>query len=474
MEKENNSNIPEETTDSVNQQPTDNRQSIDNQQHNQNYYSQYQNAPTQEGQHYNQYQPSKKSGRISTGKKVLIALMLAVSFALGGVITAFVIMPMADIDYSDLFERWLPQRQAQSGEAEVQETPDTASTPEQEEILAPPQTTGSADIGGEKPDIDQSENPIVQIAQEVGPAVVGVTVSVNQEGGGQGSGEVASGYGTGFIITKSGYIVTNYHVIEGSDSVRVTLVDGTDYEANIVGADATTDIAVIKIEATGLTVAALGDSDALRVGETVVAIGNPLGTNLAGSVTSGIVSALNRVISTGGYSQKYIQTDAAINPGNSGGPLLNIEGEVIGINTLKTYLAGYDDYGVPIGTEGIGFAIPASTVIPIIEQLMTVGFVERPGIGISCLIDVTNAYNVEGAPDGVTIVEIIEGCPADDANLMVNDIITAIDGVTINTVEELVTEIQKRSVGDPVDFTIWRDGQELVISVIIGDLNQMR
>jgi serine protease Do len=333
---------------------------------------------------------------------------------------------------------------------------------------------GSLVIGGDKPSIDQSQNPIVQIAEKVGPAVVGVTVSVNQTVEGQNPAEVASGYGTGFIITENGYIVTNNHVVTDSDSVRVTLVDGTEYEATLVGTDALTDLAVIKIEATGLTVAALGDSDALKVGETVVAIGNPLGTNLAGSVTSGIVSALNRVISTGGYSQKYIQTDAAINPGNSGGPLLNIEGEVIGVNTLKTYLAGYDDYGVPIGTEGIGFAIPARTVIPIVEQLMTQGSVERPGIGISCLVDVTNAYNVEGAPDGVTIVEVLEGYPADEAGLLANDIITAVNGVTITTVEELVTETQKYAIGEMVDFTIWRDGQGLEIKIIIGDLNKMQ
>ena len=471
-EMNNSANLPDEENQSEqNSQPIDEAAPAQQSQQysGQNNYPQYQAAPVQYYQ-----QPSKKPV-ISTGKRVLIALMLVLAFILGGVLTAFVVMPLVEADYSDLFSNWLPQdraaiEEAAPGDTDSQDSSGITIFPDED--AEKPQTTGSADIGGEKPDIDQSNNPIVQIAEQVGPAVVGVTVSINQADGGQNA-VIDSGYGTGFIISENGYIVTNNHVVQDSDSVRVTLVDGTEYEATLVGTDAASDIAVIKIEATGLTVAALGNSDELRVGETVVAIGNPLGTNLAGSVTSGIVSALNRVITTGGYSQKYVQTDAAINPGNSGGPLLNIEGEVIGINTLKTYLAGYDDYGVPIGTEGIGFAIPASTVIPIVEQLMTQGYVERPGIGISCLIDVTNAFNVEGAPDGVTVVEVIEGCPADDANLMVNDIIIAVGGVTITTVEELVEQIQNHAIGESVEFTIWRDGDELVLTVIIGDLNKM-
>ena len=199
-----------------------------------------------------------------------------------------------------------------------------------------------------------------------------------------------------------------------------------------MGADATTDLAVIKVDATGLTAAAFGSSDTLLVGETVVAIGNPLGSDLAGSVTSGIVSAVNREISTNGYSQRYIQTDAAINPGNSGGALVNINGEVIGINTLKSYLAGYDDYGVPIGTEGIGFAIPINTAKPIIEQTDERRQSGAPGIGISCLVDVTNAYNEEGAPDGITVVDVVAGSPAEKAGLQIGDVILAVDGVTVD------------------------------------------
>jgi serine protease Do len=240
-----------------------------------------------------------------------------------------------------------------------------------------------------------------------------------------------------------------------------------------VGTDKTTDLAVIKIDATGLTPAALGDSDVLEVGETVVAIGNPLGETLAGSVTSGIVSALNRDISTKGYSQQYIQTDAAINPGNSGGALVNMKGQVIGINTLKTYMAGYDDYGVPIGTEGIGFAIPINHAKPIIEQLIATGSVERPGIGINCLVDETNQYNAAGAPTGVTVAGVTKNGPAEKAGLEAGDIIIAIDGVAVDTVEALTTALKSHTIGQQVELTVWRSGQEYKAVVTIGDLNNM-
>lgn len=337
------------------------------------------------------------------------------------------------------------------------------------------QFTGETpDIGGEKPNIDQSQNPIVQIAKDVGPAVVGVTVSVNQQTTGQsGTEETESGYGTGIIIREDGYIMTNNHVVADSDSVKVTLYDGNEYPATIIGTDVATDIAVLKIDATGLTAAALGDSDQLEVGETVVAIGNPLGSDLAGSVTAGIVSALGREITTNGYSQKYIQTDAAINPGNSGGALVNTQGEVIGINTLKSYLAGYDDYGVPIGTEGIGFAIPVNNAIPIVEQLLTTGSVERPGIGISCIATADYNYNESGAPDGVIVVEVVEGGPADAAGLQNGDIITAIDGTDVTTVEELTTAIKTHKIGDKIELKVWRSGQEYRATITIGDLNEM-
>ena len=433
----------------------------------QNSYQQYQAPPT----YYNQQrQPEKKR---KSGFWVLIAFVIILSLAVGGLLTAYVVMPMINAEQAQISENAQQGQDDQQGSGpNIADNQDGPDQPAQDKP-AKPQTTSSADIGGEAPNIDQSGNPIVQIAEKVSPSVVGVTVSADQTVGGQATQSQEYGYGTGFIISENGYIATNNHVVAGSDSVQVTLIDGSEYDAQVVGVDASTDLAVLKIDAQGLTVASFGDSDALKVGETVVAIGNPLGSNLAGSVTAGIVSAKDRVISTNGYTQKYIQTDAAINPGNSGGPLVNIEGQVIGINTLKTYLAGYDDYGVPIGTEGIGFAIPTKTALPIIEQLMETGSVERPGIGISCLVDVTNAFNPEGSPEGVTVAEVVAGSPAEDANLMVGDIILDIDGTETPTVEVLTDELQKHAVGVEVEIRVWRDGEEYKTIVTVGDLNNM-
>jgi serine protease Do len=415
---------------------------------------------------YNQA-PAPKPPKKKSGLRAL-AIVLMVAFLIVGLAAGtFFLAPM--------ISEWKSVVLGESP-SELPKDNTLVPVPSESETSQPSQQSSGEvpQIGGEAPNISASDNPIVQIAKDVGPAVVGVTVSVKQEGyGQQGAEETESGYGTGIIISQDGYIVTNNHVVSGSDSVKVTLVDGTDYPAKIVGTDATTDLAVLKIDASGLTVAALGDSDALQVGETVVAIGNPLGSDLAGSVTTGIVSALGREISTNGYSQKYIQTDAAINPGNSGGALVNIRGEVIGINTLKSYLAGYDDYGVPIGTEGIGFAIPINTAKPIVEQLISSGSVVRPGIGISCLVDETNQYNPEDSPEGVTVVSVTEGGPAEVAGLQAGDIITAIGGKSVVTVEELTNTIHTYAVGDEVELSVWRNGQSYSATVTVGDLNKM-
>lgn len=407
------------------------------------------------------YKQPKKRGK---GRKALIAVLMALCLIAGCAVGVFV------IGNDFLANKGSDLALATPGESGLKplSTPAPDSTPDSS------LTTDDPSIGGQAPSIDYSQSPIIQIAKQVGPSVVGVAVSARQTGIGQGeTTEQEYGYGTGIIVSADGYILTNNHVTTGSDSIKVTLYDGKEYPASLVGADITTDLAVIKIEATGLTPAAIGNSDDLQVGETVVAIGNPLGSELAGSVTSGIVSALNREITTNSYSQKYIQTDAAINPGNSGGPLVNLKGEVIGVNTLKTYLAGYDDYGMPIGTEGIGFAIPMTTAEPVMEQLITKGSVERPGIGITCLVDETNQYNPSGSPAGVTVVKVIQGGPADVAGIEPSDIITSLDGTAVKTVEELKGILQAHKVGDVLDITVWRSGQEYKAKITVGDQNNM-
>ena len=419
---------------------------------------------------YNAPRSPEPPPRKSSGWRVLAVVLMIVCLIAGVAAGTFFLAP--------LLSQWQSVVMNDTDDVPNDNTlePIPSEQPQQPETSMPPQqfTGENPDIGGEAPNIDPSANPIVEIAKDVSPAVVGVTISIDQQITGQeGSEPQESGYGTGIIIRPDGYIVTNNHVVSGSDSVKVTLYDGKEYPATVIGTDATTDLAVLKIDATGLIAAALGNSDSLEVGETVVAIGNPLGRDLAGSVTSGIVSALGREISTNGFSQKYIQTDAAINPGNSGGALVNIKGEVIGINTLKSYLAGYDDYGVPIGTEGIGFAIPINTAKPIVEQLMTTGSVVRPGIGISCLVDETNAYNPAGSPSGVTVVEVVEGGPADVAGLQAGDIVLEIEGTKMDTVDALMAEIRAHGVGSQISLKVWRSGQEYKATVTVGDLNKM-
>ncbi len=330
-------------------------------------------------------------------------------------------------------------------------------------------TTENPQIGGQAPDINAGDSPVVQIVNAVSPSVVVVRID---------DPTVADDFdpqGTGVIISSDGYIVTNHHVVadRGTNDVVVKTSDGKEYKAGVVGGDEATDLAVLKVDATGLVAAAPGNSDNLQVGEEVVAIGNALGLGY-GTVTSGIISGLNQKITNeDGYSQEYIQTDAAINPGNSGGPLINMQGQIIGINTLKDTVAGYDAYGQKISAEGIGYAIPINSALPVIEQIMTVGSVERPGVGISCMVDESHEYNPEGSPDGVTVVSVTEDGPAALAGMQPNDIILEADGQAVATVEELTTIIKGHAVGEEMNLKVWRDGKEYQVSVTVGDLNQM-
>ena len=258
---------------------------------------------------------------------------------------------------------------------------------------------------------------------------------------------------------------------QGGYDIIVTMDDDKQYKAQVRGTDAVSDLAVLKIDATGLTAVALGDSDLLQLGEQVVAIGNSLGLG-AGTVTSGIVSGLNRVVRANGFSQEYIQTDAAINPGNSGGPLINLQGQVIGINTLKSTIAEYDQYGQAVNAEGIGFAIPISDALPIIQQLLDTGKVESPGIGISCIDSANMDYPGE-VPEGVAVISVVTNGPAARSGIEPDDIILSLDGSAVKTVGELTDIIQAHNVGDKLDITFWRNGQEQSAKITIGDLNDM-
>lgn len=261
----------------------------------------------------------------------------------------------------------------------------------------------------------------------------------------------SSGSGSGIIMSEDGYIVTNNHVISGGDSITVVLQDGTNYPAYLIGADSQTDIAVLKIQATGLTPAEFGDSDALEIGEPAIAIGNPGGLDLQGTVTAGIVSATNRLLTVDNNVMSLIQTDASINPGNSGGPLLNQYGQVVGVTSAKITASGY---------EGLGFAIPVNTVKPIVEELVANGYVSgRPLVGVSVRTVSQLAAAFYNLPRGLLVDSIASDSAAANAGLTVGDIITSFNGTQINTVSEACTLRNQFKSGDTVSLSFYRGGR---------------
>ncbi len=312
---------------------------------------------------------------------------------------------------------------------------------------------------------------VTAIAKKAGPSIVGIRMTLsgtrsNYLGGNNGM----VGEGSGIIISKDGYIMTNYHVVSYADPksgvstktlLEVFLPDGREAKATFKGGDSQTDLAVIKVDLNYLPVAEFGDSSKLEVGELAVAIGNPLGMEFAGSVTVGVISALNRSIEMDDRTMSLIQTDAAINEGNSGGALLNSQGQVIGINSVKIAASG---------VEGLGFAIPINDAKPIVDQLRTYGKVKgRPFIGISGS-EVTSAYSsFYKLPVGIYISDVTAGSGAAKAGLQAGDVITAIDGKTIKTMSDLDKAKEAYKPGDTATFTIVRDGATIKLSVTFGE-----
>jgi len=314
------------------------------------------------------------------------------------------------------------------------------------------------------------EKDIVTVIKKSMPAVVNISTITLVEDFFFGV-YPSSGVGSGFIIDPKGYILTNYHVVEGARKIDVTLSEGKKYPGRVVGYDKRSDLAVIKIDAENLPALPLGDSDKLEPGQFAIAIGNPYGLNR--TVTLGIVSALNRTIvePNGVRLENLIQTDAAINPGNSGGPLINIKGEVIGINTA-----------IKSDAQGIGFAIPINKAKQIADKLIKEGKITYPWIGIRGYAITPDMLDYIKFPvnKGVVIAEVVPGGPADKAGLkggnrviyvdstqiiVGGDIITKIDGKPVESMEELRAEIQKRKVGDTVVLTYIRGGKEYTVKV---------
>lgn len=271
--------------------------------------------------------------------------------------------------------------------------------------------------------------------------------------------------GSGFVITQDGYILTNYHVIDGVNDLKVSFADGTTYDAVVVGGEEGNDIAVLKIDATGLTPVVVGDSGSLRVGEQVVAIGNPLG-ELTFTLTAGYVSALDRNIAmSDGNTINVMQTDAAINSGNSGGPLFNIYGECIGITNAKYSNNGSSSASI----EGIGFAIPINDVLDMVTDIMEHGYVTgKPFLGVQ-VGTVDTAAQQYGVPAGATLEIVTPGYAADKAGLQEGDIITALGETKIASSSELIAAMENYRAGDAVTLSVYRGGETLTVSVTLDE-----
>ena len=273
---------------------------------------------------------------------------------------------------------------------------------------------------------------------------------------------VTEGAGSGVIISNDGYIATNNHVIDGASKITVRLTTGEEYEAKLIGTDSQTDVAVVKIEATNLPAVTYGDSDNLVVGDTAIAIGNPLG-ELGGTVTNGIISALDREIELESQTMTLLQTNAAINPGNSGGGLFNNKGELIGLVVAKS--AGSD-------VEGLGFAIPVNVVKEVVTSIINVGYVEgRPVLGVS-VVDITSAqqaYQYGVNQLGVYVMGLTEGTKAEKSGLKVGDCIVAIEDTQISSTTALKKALQQKKVGDTVKVLVSRDGKLVTLEIELSE-----
>ena len=297
-------------------------------------------------------------------------------------------------------------------------------------------------------------------------STVGITTSITTNYFGYQT--TAAAAGSGFILTQDGYILTNYHVVESSDSIKVTTYDGTSYDAQLIGYDESNDIAVLKVDANDLTPVVLGDSDSVSVGDSVVAIGNPLG-ELTFSLTAGAISALDRPVTlSSGTTMNLMQTDCAINSGNSGGALFNMYGEVIGITNAK-YSSSSSSSEASI--DNIGFAIPINQVRSIVESIIQNGYIIKPYIGVS-VSDVSSESQSYGLPQGAAVRSVVENSPAAEAGLQENDIITAANGDAITGSNDLVKLVKAASAGDTLELTVYRQGQTVTVTLTVGEQKQ--
>ena len=432
-----------------------------------NVYQTQREQPTPMGRR----SPRRKSGWL----KGILAVLLVVAISFG----AFYLMRNVGVRLErteDGVTLSMTNRSKQpEPEQAEQPTPEQAtSTQTGTETAAPQQTpqqpTQGAYVGSgtklnivsapESSDTTFSDEEDALCLQDIYSSVIDSVVSI--------SSMTSSGTssGTGIIMSSDGYVITNHHVITGALVISVLTNDNQEFEAALVGSDEMSDLAVLKIDARGLQAAEFGDSSKLRVGDSVVAIGDPLGVQLRGTMTNGIISAINRDLTVGDRTMTLIQTNAALNNGNSGGPLINCYGQVIGINTVK--MSSY--YSASATLEGLGFAIPISVAKPIIDELIENGYVAgRPAIGISG--DSLPSYyrTYYRLPDGVYVTSVNEGSDAKAKGIREGDIVTAINGEKICSIDELNTVKNQYAAGDEVTLTIYRSGTYYEVTVTLVD-----
>lgn len=395
---------------------------------------------------YTYYEKEPKNKR----NGFLIVALIIVAIAVAGALVVQYILP-------SLNPISIKNQPTLEATATVEPTPEPVAT------IAPTQTIEN-DAVKLTPYI--TDGSIADLVEQANPAIVGIknyVESVGNSGFGKTpkSKEVVQGSGSGVIISEDGTIVTNHHVIESASRVTVTLNNGEEYNAKIIGSDKYVDLAVLKIEETGLKYMRFGDSNSARQGELAIAIGYPLSDDFSSTtVTAGILSAVGKDVEVQGIHYEMLQTDAPINPGNSGGALLDGNGQLIGINTLKTLYAGSTSYGTTIAAEGIGYAIPSHVAEPIINDLIKEGKVIRPYLGVSGRIVTKADSEYYKIPRGLYVDEITENGPAAKAGIQVGDIITHVKGKEIQVFQDIFTAITTRKVGDELELTIYRQETE--------------
>lgn len=430
-----------------------------------NVYQTQREQPTPMGRR----SPRRKSGWL----KGILAVLLVVAISFG----AFYLMRNVGVRLErteDGVTLSMTNRSKQAEPEQAEQPIPSPSASAQTETAAPQQTTQQPTQGAyvgsgtklnivssqESSDTTFSDEEGALCLQDIYSSVIDSVVSI--------SSMTSSGTssGTGIIMSSDGYVITNHHVITGALVISVLTNDNQEYEAALVGSDEMSDLAVLKIDARGLQAAEFGDSSKLRVGDSVVAIGDPLGVQLRGTMTNGIISAINRDLTVGDRTMTLIQTNAALNNGNSGGPLINCYGQVIGINTVK--MSSY--YTATASVEGLGFAIPISVAKPIIDELIENGYVAgRPAIGISG--DSLPSYyrTYYRLPDGVYVTSVNEGSDAKAKGIREGDIVTAINGEKICSIDELNTVKNQYAAGDEVTLTVYRSGTYYEVTVTLVD-----